>query len=211
MTNTIWSMNQVIQGPGAVKAGNATQAPATTQRSEAASAQDAAAAARALSNAIRNNVQRELNAADLKGAIADGIAGGLEGQETPPAPPTPEAPQTFTIRGRDGTHVITIPPHAFDNTIPPQVEDISIMFFLTIGAIIIFLPLVRAFARRMDRRGGGTAQIPNEVSSQLAHLNQAVDAIALEVERISEGQRFTTRLLSEQRDAARQTLGSGLK
>jgi hypothetical protein len=128
-----------------------------------------------------------------------------------PAPPAaPEAPRTFTIRGKDGTQVITIPPHAFDNTIPPQVEDISIMFFLTIGAIIIFLPLVRAFARRMDRRGG-TAQIPNEVSSQLAHLNQAVDAIALEVERISEGQRFTTRLLSEQRDAARQTLGSGLK
>jgi hypothetical protein len=39
-------------------------------------------------------------------------------------------------------------------------------------------------------------------------LTQAVDAIALEVERISEGQRFTTRLLSEQRDAARQTLPS---
>jgi hypothetical protein len=205
-------MNVVIQSGGPVKAGNATQAPATTQRSEAASAQDAAAAARALSNAIRNNVQRELNAADLKGAIADGIAGGLQdGQETPTPATPPEPQQTFTISGRNGTHVITIPPHAFDNTIPPQVEDISIMFFLTIGAIIIFLPLVRAFARRMDRRGGGTAQIPNEVSSQLAHLNQAVDAIALEVERISEGQRFTTRLLSEQRDAARQTLGSGLK
>jgi hypothetical protein len=114
-----------------------------------------------------------------------------------PAPDIPQRPHTFTIRGPDGTQVITIPPHAFDNTIPPQVEDISIMFFLTIGAIIIFLPLVRAFARRMDRRGGGTAQIPNEVSSQLAHLNQAVDAIALEVERISEGQRFTTKLLSE--------------
>jgi hypothetical protein len=169
-----------------------------------------------LGDAIRANVQRELNAAGIQGAIVGGVAGGVHGvlaQNPPPppdVPPAPEATQTFTIRGRDGTHVITIPPHAFDNTIPPQVEDISIMFFLTIGAIIIFLPLVRAFARRMDRRGG-TAQIPNEVSSQLAHLNQAVDAIALEVERISEGQRFTTRLLSEQRDAARQTLGSGLK
>jgi hypothetical protein len=29
-------------------------------------------------------------------------------------------------------------------------------------------------------------------------LEQAVDAIAVEVERISEGQRFTTKLLSEQ-------------
>jgi hypothetical protein len=213
MTVTNWSTNLVIQRTGTTKgAGNATTAPATTQRSNATTGEDPAAAARALSDVIRNNVQRQLNAADIKGAIADGIAGGIQdGQATPPSPPTPEAPRTITIRGRNGgTELITIPPHAFDNTIPPQVEDISIMFFLTIGAIIIFLPLVRAFARRMDRRGG-TAQIPNEVSSQLAHLNQAVDAIALEVERISEGQRFTTRLLSEQRDAARQTLGSGLK
>ncbi len=34
--------------------------------------------------------------------------------------------------------------------------------------------------------------------ARLARIEQAVDAIALEVERISEGQRFTTRLLSEQ-------------
>jgi hypothetical protein len=73
--------------------------------------------------------------------------------------------------------------------------------------IIIGLPLARAFARRMDRRG--TAEIPSEITSQLTHLSQAVDAIALAVERISEGQRFTSRLLSEQRDAGRQTLRSG--
>jgi len=206
----------MIQG-GGKGTGNATAAPATTQHPSATTDQaqagrDAQAGARDFGDAIRANVQRELNAAGIQGAIAGGVAGGVHGvlAQTPPTPPDVPQPRTFTIRGPDGTNVITIPPHAFDNTIPPQVEDISIMFFLTIGAIIIFLPLVRAFARRMDRRGGGTAQIPNEVSSQLAHLNQAVDAIALEVERISEGQRFTTRLLSEQRDA-RQTLGSGLK
>ena len=33
--------------------------------------------------------------------------------------------------------------------------------------------------------------------ARLSRLEQAVDAIALEVERISEGQRFTTKLLSE--------------
>jgi hypothetical protein len=203
MTSTIWSASLVVQA-GGQGTGNATTAPATTRSSIAATRQEAQDANRALSDAIRNNIQRQLNAADIKGAIAQGVQGGLE------TPPPPDGGRTFTIRGKDGTQIITIPPHAFDNTIPPQVEDISIMFFLTIGAIIIFLPLVRAFARRMDRRAG-TAQIPNEVSSQLAHLNQAVDAIALEVERISEGQRFTTRLLSEQRDAARQTLGSGLK
>ena len=35
---------------------------------------------------------------------------------------------------------------------------------------------------------------------RLARIEQAVDAIAVEVERISEGQRFTTKLLSERVD-----------
>jgi preprotein translocase subunit SecF len=95
--------------------------------------------------------------------------------------------------------------------IPQQVVDISLAFFFTMAAIIIGLPIARAFARRMDRKGGSAAQIPTEVSAQLAHLGQAVDAIAVEVERISEGQRFTTRLLSEQRDAARSTLPSAVE
>jgi hypothetical protein len=57
----------------------------------------------------------------------------------------------------------------------------------------------------MDR-GAAKANVPPELSTQLAQLSQAVDAIALEVERISEGQRYTTRLLSEQRDQKQQTL-----
>lgn len=125
-----------------------------------------------------------------------------------PAPPTPPARlRTFVIRGRDGEQTITMPPAS--EIVPPQVVDISIAFFLMIAVIIIGLPLARAFARRMDRRSAAP-QMPTEVSAQLAQLNQAVDAIALEVERISEGQRFTTRLLSEQRDAARQSLPSGV-
>lgn len=43
-----------------------------------------------------------------------------------------------------------------------------------------------------DRESGSLAD------ARLSRLEQAVDAIALEVERISEGQRFTTKLLSEQ-------------
>lgn len=37
----------------------------------------------------------------------------------------------------------------------------------------------------------------------MARLEQAVESIALEVERISEGQRFTTRLLAERAQADR--------
>ncbi len=128
---------------------------------------------------------------------------------TPAAPPAP-GPREITIRGPNGQETIVQVPHYNANeVIPPQAVDISIAFFVMVAAIIIGLPLARAFSRRMDRRGA-TAQIPNEVSSQLVQLNQSVDAIALEVERISEGQRYTTRLLSEQRDA-QQTLPGGVR
>jgi hypothetical protein len=138
-------------------------------------------------------------------------AGGTK--QAPPAdeaPTPPAAPRTFTIHGSNGQTTVIDVPAGFNarNVIPQQVVDISIAFFLTMAFIIVGLPLARAFARRMDRRATGPAQIPGEVTTQLAQLNQAVDAIAVEVERISEGQRFTTRLLSEQRDAARHTLPS---
>jgi hypothetical protein len=39
------------------------------------------------------------------------------------------------------------------------------------------------------------------VSARLERMEQAIDSIAVEVERISEGQRFTTKLLSERSGA----------
>lgn len=199
MTTTIWSTGLAIPG------GNATTRPATTQNPGPATKQDIQAAAREFGDAVRSNVQAEINTARIE-AAAQRAAAAAQGE--PVVAPTPPPPRTVTIRGRNGIETITIPPNTFDNVIPPQAVDISIAFFVTMAAIIIGLPLARAFARRMDRRGG-SAHISNEIASQLTHLNQAVDAIALEVERISEGQRFTTRLLSEQKDAARQTLPSG--
>jgi len=45
-------------------------------------------------------------------------------------------------------------------------------------------------------------RIPDEVASRLERMEQAIEAVAIEVERISEGQRFTTKLLSEGRSAS---------
>jgi hypothetical protein len=149
-----------------------------------------------LRDEIRENVRQNLEQAARETRVQSGhpVAPVVAAE-----PVIPAAPDVYT----------SVPP-SFDGvpSIPPQVEDISIAFFFTMAIIIIGLPLARAFARRMDRRGG-QAQIPNEIATQLNHLTQAVDAIALEVERISEGQRFTTRLISEQRDAGRQSLSTG--
>jgi hypothetical protein len=180
--------------------------PATTQapRTNAAVKADRDVFTKEELQSLRDQVRQSVRA-----QIAGATEGAAAGQATTPTPPAP--PRTITIRGPDGsqTTVVGLPPgFSAKDVIPPQAVDISIAFFFTMAFIIVGLPLARAFARRMDRKATGPAQIPGEVSAQLAQLNQAVDAIALEVERISEGQRFTTRLLSEQRDASRQTLPS---
>lgn len=158
-------------------------------------------AAQQLREAIRQNIDQQrineqANAAATK-ALRD--QGGTFKSPTVPPPPAVFGQEGITIHGPGGTTVIGTP-RAADQRIPPEAVDISIAFFFTVAAIIILLPLARAVARRMDRRS--VQQVPAEVSAQLEHLNHAVDAIALEVERISEGQRFTTRLLTEQREAA---------
>jgi hypothetical protein len=70
---------------------------------------------------------------------------------------------------------------------------IPIVFFISAAVTIIGLPMARAWARRQDRK----PELPSEVTERLARMEQAIDAIAVEVERISEGQRFTTKLLAE--------------
>jgi hypothetical protein len=70
--------------------------------------------------------------------------------------------------------------------------------FATAIICAIGIPLARAFARKMDAESRHP-QIPMEVAGRLERMEHALEAVAIEVERISEGQRFTTRLLSEGR------------
>jgi hypothetical protein len=56
-----------------------------------------------------------------------------------------------------------------------------------------------AMATVRDKGRFGEDGSSSLTEARLARIEQAVDAIAVEVERISEGQRFTTRLLSDNR------------
>lgn len=60
--------------------------------------------------------------------------------------------------------------------------------------------LTTVFGRRSHYAGESreTRESGALADARLSRLEQAVDAIAVEIERISEGQRFTTKLLSEQ-------------
>lgn len=77
-------------------------------------------------------------------------------------------------------------------------EDVlvPIGFFTMVTVCAIGVPLVRGLVRRWER-DDATPKIPSDVTARLERMEQGIDAIAVEVERISEGQRFTTKLLSE--------------
>ncbi|MDB4912842.1 MAG: hypothetical protein JWM95_486 [Gemmatimonadetes bacterium] len=89
------------------------------------------------------------------------------------------------------------PGNANNNDIPPQAAEIALMFLVFLGVIIIGWPLARAFGRRLERRPEVPALSPG-MADQLQRIEQAVDAMAIEVERISESQRFMARLQSSQ-------------
>jgi len=85
---------------------------------------------------------------------------------------------------------------------PPEVRNGPPEEFFVLGGIFMFvaiLPISIAYARRIWRRGAATvAALPRDILERFTQIDQAVESIAVEVERIGEGQRFITRVLSEQ-------------
>lgn len=81
---------------------------------------------------------------------------------------------------------------------PPSDLDPADVLAIVGSAVIMVVAavLVLRFARRLWK-GPPTRPALAESSQRLERMEQALDAVAIEVERISEGQRFVTRLLSE--------------
>lgn len=78
---------------------------------------------------------------------------------------------------------------------PPE----EVWFLSGLFIVAVFFPLSIALARRIWRRGASavTTVFPAELAQRLDRLDQSMDSIAIEVERIGEGQRFVTRVMSE--------------
>jgi hypothetical protein len=88
--------------------------------------------------------------------------------------------------------VVEDPP--IERTGPPEEAFVLGGMFI----VVVLLPISLAYARRIWRRSAAVVtSLPQEVMDRLTRLDQAVDAIAVEVERIGEGQRFMTRVLAE--------------
>jgi transposase len=85
---------------------------------------------------------------------------------------------------------------------PPEIRQGPPEEVFVLGGIFMFvaiLPISIAYARRIWRRSSAAvAALPHDIVERFTQIDQAVESIAVEVERIGEGQRFITRVLSEQ-------------
>lgn len=86
---------------------------------------------------------------------------------------------------------------------PPLVGGLTsnqTMTLSILSIIFVLFPLsvgiARGIFKRASRQGPAPAAFA-QTAERLERLEQSVDAIAIEIERISEGQRFVTKLLSE--------------
>jgi hypothetical protein len=163
------------QSPAEVRA----QARAEAQQAAAearAEAQAAAAEARAEAARIREQVQR-----DVQQQIREQVQQRVH---TTPG----QGPEIVVGRG--------FPPPWERDDIPPHVVDVITMFVVAMVICIVGLPIARAVGRWIDRRGAPTA-VNAELAAQMTRIEQAVDTMSVEVERISEAQRFQAKLLSD--------------
>jgi len=153
----------------------------------------------------RNEIARWLKAEDMTAPDRDGLAARLKETDARISNIEGQIAQADLAVAKaaavPGAVVETPPPDTRANDQMDAITAVSICFTL-----FVLCPIAIAYARRLWKRGSTViAPVPHEVTDRLEQMGQAVESIAIEVERIGEGQRFLTSVL---RDPSRQ-LGVG--
>ncbi len=150
---------------------------------------------------VRSAVQEAVQAAQAAQSGQPTAPQPAKAPEAPVAlPPIPEGGGRWVIDKQGDRTVVTT------TGVPPEVVPLATMAQETalglmglIAAMVILGPFARMIARRYNRNteikaAGEHTQV---LQQQLLQLQQSVDAMSLEVERISEAQRFQSKLLHE--------------
>jgi predicted nucleic acid-binding Zn-ribbon protein len=78
--------------------------------------------------------------------------------------------------------------------------------FAFVLGLVAIKSLTRIVTAVIERRKSAPPQALTDIATKIERINQAVEAMAIEVERVGESQRFLTRVLSERSTAS---VGSG--
>jgi hypothetical protein len=161
-----------------------------------------AQAGQARADAANAQLDAELELAAKKAALA-----AMRKQAGEPAPAeAPESPLasmpaivTYEVDGK--TVTLTNPSQeqmeAITAAIQPRVQRWDVVA-ITAVACWAAVAIVGVFLwHRRKSRGVTGGALPEATEARLARMENAIESIAIEMERVSEGQRFATRLLTE--------------
>ena len=81
---------------------------------------------------------------------------------------------------------------------PPRDRSDEIAAIGIVGTCVLLFPVAIAWARRLWRQAGVPPALPPAVNERMTRMEQALDAIAIEMERMSEGQRFLTKVITDE-------------
>jgi hypothetical protein len=151
--------------------------------------------------------QRDVLGRQLRNMPASGLRVDLEAQNTQLKSQLTQVEMQYeATRAQIGSRLsvapgmvtatgINVPP----SYIPRRGPDPDMIVGMTFAlSICIGLPLAIAYARRIWKgTSKSTPAKPDESTSRLERLEHAVDAIAIEIERVAEGQRFVTKVLAD--------------
>jgi type II secretory pathway pseudopilin PulG len=175
------------------------QTPSEVAAAASAQARGAAQQARDLAQMQRDVAQSQREAAQAaRDAARDARDAARAGQDASPVVITiTKDGKTVTIDNASPEAAAT----ALGIPLPGRSQDVDPGPYIvggiaiTSGALIVILGFRYLFKWKM--RTAAPTALPNDVADRLARMEAGIESVAVEVERISEGQRFTTRLLSE--------------
>ena len=155
--------------------------------------QDAAARRRTISDQLRSADIAARPGIEARMGELDSRILRLERDITQTGLAITNAPISAVIESR------TAPP--FPRDFNPRIASKDLIPIVAILSIFVLMPFSVAMSRLIWRRSAAAPRAPSTLDQQalqrLEQLQQSVDTIAIEVERISEGQRFVTRVLNE--------------
>jgi len=158
------------------------------------------AACQVIHDHVQSAVQAAQDAANQAGRAAGKAGTTVIQAPVAPMPPIPVGGGRLIIDKQGDRTIIT------SAQLPPELvpmariaQDTAYGLFAMIVAVVILGPFARMIARRMDRTteiraAGEHSQV---LSQQILQLQQSVDAMSLEMERVSEAQRFQSKLLND--------------
>lgn len=183
-------MRTPTQNAGEVAAAQAAQARGTAEaaRAQAQEARDAA-------QQQREAAQQQREAAnEQRQAAREAARSGQDG--TPVVITITKDGKTVTIDNASPEAAATalgipLPDRQRESDGPYVVGGLAIVS----TAFVVLASVVMWYRTRM--RGSSPAALPADLVQRLNRMEVGIESVAVEVERISEGQRFTTRLLSD--------------